>query len=271
MNTPTGIVPTEPVASLVSQVLTCEDVPALTRLAEECGMTGAALTAVAQLAVWRIKRLFTEIEEMDEQQVTDRLFELLSEEHGPSYAEHTLSLLGATARRSALAERLYGYRSFFAWVQSETENLPFSVATACQKAVDIEMWVRAGVTHDTILALLSQTPMAGRKFHQRALLEDGSVKDEYKEVVGDDVDTFLREVAALPPGQANKYVSEVLGEPQIYAAAGLYRGGRLALTIMREDKDFTEQVDLIVVKADGGEFAEVADWLMDKLNVRARP
>jgi len=265
------LVPQRNLQELVPQILTCRDVPELTRFAEKCGSTGAALLAVSQLAVWRVKCLFAEIEEQySPEEVEAQLLGLLAEEVGEQKAQQVISALGATGRRSALATKLYGYPSFYAWTQAETENLPFSVPTACQKAVDIEMWARAGASHETILLLLAQTPMAGRKFQQYALEEDGSVKEEYRDVVGDDVDGFLKELAELPPAQANKRVSEILGEPQIYATAGLYRNGKLALTIRYEKEDLTEQYDLLVISSDRRDFEEVANWLMDKLHVRER-
>ncbi|MCW7071851.1 MAG: hypothetical protein OCU12_05970 [Methanophagales archaeon] len=269
--TDNALIPQRSLRELVPQILACRDVPSLTRLAEKCGGTGAALLAVSQLAVWRVKCLFAEIEEQySPEEIESRLFGLLAEEMGEQKAHQVIGALGATGRRATLATKLYGYPSFYAWVQAETEGLPYSVPTACQKAVDIEMWIRAGASHETVLFLLAQTPMAGRKFQQNALLPDGTVKEEYREVVGENVDEFLKELSALPPAQANKRVSEVLGEPQIYAVAGLYRGGKLALTVRYEKEDLTEQYDLLVISSDRREFKEVANWLMNKLHVRER-
>lgn len=264
------LVPQRNLQELVPQILTCRDVPELTRFAEKCGSTGAALLAVSQLAVWRVKCLFAEIEEQySPEEIESQLFSLLAEEMGEPKARQVIGALGATGRRATLATKLYGYPSFYAWVQAETEGLPYSVPTACQKAVDIEMWIRAGASHETVVLLLAQTPMAGRKFQQNALLPDGTVKEEYRESIGEDVDGFLKELSTLPPAQANKRVSEMLGEPQIYATAGLYRNGKLALTIKYEKEDLTEQYDLLVISSKR-DFEEVANWLMDKLHVRER-
>ena len=238
------------VDAFIKTIMVSHDVAALDELANQASTTGAIRTALAYLAAYRIYEIYLWVDAASDNELhlTLEKRDLLS--GAPK---------GSTGLRRYFNESMNGWPTFNAWLEDWTSGAPgISRSSGWTKMWDILGWRNLGVSWETILKLLANTPMAGRDFLEKPVQPEALPSGGKPQ--------YLEELAELPPGQARKKVSEDSGEIQIWTADAQWHQGGLLLKIILETSEGTETYDLIVRQVSGHEsWMAVAYWLTKKL------
>lgn len=240
------------VNALVETIMVSHDVAALANLANQASTTGATRTALAYLTAYRIYEIYQWVDAAPDNELRRTLEErsLLS---GASW--------GSTGLRRYYNENINGWPTFNAWLEDWISGAPVKRSSAWTKMGDIQGWRNTGASWETILKLLTHTPMAGRDFLEKSV--------QLEALPPGGKPQYLEELAELPPGQARKKVSEDAGEIQIWTADAQWHQGSLLLKIILETSGGTETYDLIVRQvSDHESWGAVALWLSGKLGKR---
>jgi len=177
------------------------DVGFVQDVAKRCGNAWSVLQSVTIIAAYRMKQLFE-----------------------------------STSSRQE-AEKVTGYPSWTAWV--EDGDWPVSPALIRTRVLNVTDYVRRGLSWETIHNILASSPTAGDDVLHKIVDPGGYILPHIDpaDLPGGSVEGLLEAIAALPPGQARKLVSEVAKEPQIYPTALLHSNGVLigSLTVEKDD------------------------------------
>jgi hypothetical protein len=237
----------------IRRIMCSDDVAALDTLANETSKTGALITAVSYLAAFRIHQLYRKVDTVSDE-VLRRHLRMLG---------HDAPKTGATGLRRFYCETVFGWETLSSWRNDWASGAPVSSSSIWSKMADIQGWRNWGVGWDTILLLLTNTPMAGRDainkpIQQEALPPGGKAQ-------------YLEELAELSPGQARKKVSEDSGEIQTWLADAQWHQDGLLLKVILEMSDGMETYDLIIRQVSSHEsWYSVGHWLAQKLGIRMK-
>lgn len=253
----------------VQDVVRSSDVAHLDQLATAASVHGAQLEALSYLSAFQIYSIFKRVSEVPDK-ILRRAYRMYLGRDGELP-------LGSTGLRRAYNEAAHGWTSFDAWLDDWAATALVSRSSAWMKVKDIEAWRREGCDWPTVMNLLANVPMAAReavtKPVGRAALPPGPASEEGKKA------DYLRELAALPPGQARKKVSEDAGEPQIYVVDSKFGftahspARLLVLRIRVETSSGVEDYDLAVAPVKNSRregWGAVALWISERLGRRIR-
>lgn len=235
-------------SELVRNIMRSEDVAALDVLASQASTVGAAMTAISYLAAYRIYELYRKVDN-----VPDKVLERHLTMQG-----FVLPETGSTGLRRYYCASFYGWSAFMSWVDDWVSMVPTSRSSVWTKMQDIIGWRNTGASWETILKLLSHTPMAGRDFLEKPVQPEALPPGGEQQ--------YLEELAELPPGQARKKVSEDAGEVQIWIQDAQYHRGSLLLKVIQEWSGGRETYDLLCRQvSDHPTWLAVAYWMASKL------
>lgn len=245
----------------LAEVMRSGDVLLLSELANLAADQGSKLSSLAYLAAYRIHDIYAAAEVAPNDVLRRHLRMVKGIVVDPS--------MGATGLRRLYNDQFHGWTSFEAWVTDWASTAPVSRSSTRMKVMDIGRWREEGCDWPTILLLLSNVPMAAREAMEKpightALPPAPDTGEPSKE-------QYLRELTALPPGEARAKVSKDAGEQQIYVIGAsldwTQRYGRaLLLRIRVETSSGVGDYDIVAHPVnDHGGWGAIAHWISKRL------
>ena len=184
--------------SFIDALAESTDVAFVGDVAKRCGEAWSVLQSVTIIAAYRMKQLFE-----------------------------------STSSRKA-AEAATGYPSWTAWL--DDGDWPVSPSLIRTRVLNVTDYARQGLSWAQIHAVLAASPTAGNDVLEKVVDSKGNLLPHIDpaDLPGGSVEGLLTAIAALPPGQARKLVSEVAGEPQVYITSLVLSNGMMLGAIVEE-------------------------------------